>query len=648
MKKTTAKILVAMAALTVAMTAGAQYLGVTCGFNYEHDLDGPIGKSMNFPLFNPVKTDPNASWQNWAEELAASGVDFVCPNLRGAHPNNLTNPTNIAPLVEIINKIGLTSRLKIGLFDDNAASWTAQWNLSQGRQWAWAQLFDMGDTNNWKYLYDYNYKLFYDTVPDANRFKIHGRPLIIIWTGDKNMYLTNMQGNASRAITYVRECCQRDFGFDPFIVLENNFFTNDTTCLEPGIADGGEGWTDYNDASTAPFTLTDLHGNKVGTTLPSFKTPGTIGVNLPNSKATTKSCFKDPDHARFLSNNLAQTHGAGALVTLVEGFTDWEENAALFAVRNLDPKGNPLGYDKTFYDYPNQRINALRCGGNFPFPAELKVEVENCDRFGGASGGNGRTNYYRNGNLAIEPTTDTGGGWDVGWINAGEWFEWQELPMQGSQVHLQVRVASTNNNGRIHFVIDGKNYPKLKIPDTGGNQTWLTVDSGKAFKFARNGLHTVKLVCDTGGFSINYWRYQDAIPLGQTISLRSKANNQWVTAGDTGPLLAGGSEAGFFQQFQLIDASVGYWHGVVALQSVGTHHYVTADPAGASPLAASRSSTVGPNELFQWIDNGDGTISLRSLANYLAVSVNSSGTDRPLMTTTINPAQNESFTVSSK
>jgi hypothetical protein len=188
----------------------------------------------------------------------------------------------------------------------------------------------------------------------------------------------------------VRECCQRDFGFNPFIVLENHFFTNDTTCLNPGVADGGEGWTDYNDANTAPYTLTDLCGSKIGATLPSFKLPGTIGVNLPKYRTSTNSCFKGPDHGHFLSNNLAQTPGAGALVTLVEGFSDCAEEAALFAVRNLDPKGNPLGYDKTFYDYPNQRINVLRHEGNFPFPAELKVEAENCDSYGGASGGTAR------------------------------------------------------------------------------------------------------------------------------------------------------------------------------------------------------------------------------------------------------------------
>jgi Domain of unknown function (DUF5010)/DUF5010 C-terminal domain len=512
MKKILTKILVATAALTFVMSTSAQYLGVTCGFNYVHDLDGPVGPSMNWPLYNPSKSHPNDTWQNWVEELAASGVDFVCPNLRGSYPNNLTNPTNIAPLVDVINKMGLTSRLKIGLFDDNAASWTAQWNQTQGRQWAWAKPMDMGDTNTWKFIYDYNYKLFYDTVPDANRFKVDGRPLIIIWTGDKNLYVTNMQGNASRALTYVRQCCQRDFGFNPYIILQSAFFTNDTTCNDLGIADAGEGWTDYNDPTTAPFTLETIHGVKIGATMPGFKTPGTLPVNVPQFAGTKMSCFKDPNHALLLSNNLASTRGAGALVTLVEGFTDWEEDAALFAVRNLDSKGNPLGYDQTFYDYPNQRINILRHWSRFPFPAELKVEAENCDSFGGANGGNGKINYYRNGNIAIEPTSDTGGGWDVGWINAGEWFQWQEIPMQGSKIHLQVRIASANDNCQLHFVIDGKNYPKMKMPNTGGNQIWTTVDSGKTFHFAKNSTHTVKLVCDTGGFSINYWQYHDDIP----------------------------------------------------------------------------------------------------------------------------------------
>ncbi len=641
MIKILAKSLVILATLALAKPAAAQYLGVTCGYNYEHDLDGPLGKSMNTPLYNPSKQDPNASWQNWAEELAASGVDFVCPNLRGSYPNNMTNPTNIAPLVDVLNKMGLTSRLKIGLFDDNAASWTAQWNQAQGRQWAWAKPMDMADTNTWRFIYDYNYKLFYQTVPDENRFKVNGRPLIIIWTGDKDLYVSNMQGNASRALTYVRESCQRDFGFNPFIVLQSAFFTNDTTCNDPGIADGGEGWTDYNDPTTTPYSLTTIHGTKIGATMPGFKTPGTIGVNVPKFNTTTLSCFKDPNHGMLLSNNLAQTCGAGALVTLVEGFTDWEENAALFAVRNLEANGNPLGYDKTFYDYPNQRINLLRRWSSSPFPAELKVEVENCDSFGGAAGGNGKVNYYRNGNIAIEPTSDTGGGWDVGWLNAGEWFQWQDLPIQGSEVRLQVRVASANNNGQLHFVIDGKSYPKLTVPNTGGSQVWTTIESGKTYHFAKSSLHTVKLVCDTGGFSINYWQYHDAIPLGQPVSLRPKLNPSWVNVSDAGLLVAGARKTG---QFQLVDESAGHWYGVVALQSLASQQYVTADPVGILPLAA-KVPTVGANELFQWIP----TMVMAPFhcahwrtTKWLARSLQGSGLST---TNVINPGPGESFAV---
>jgi len=143
-------------------------------------------------------------------------------------------------------------------------------------------------------------------------------------------------------------------------------------------------------------------------------------------------------------------------------------------------------------------------------------------------------------------------------------------------------------------------------------------------------------------FQKKVWKEIAKIPFGKTISLRAKANDKWIIAENNG-LVASGIKCGAAQQFKVIDQSAGYWHGVVALQSADNQLYVTADPAGALPLAG-KTSTVGPNELFQWIDNGDGTISLRSLANSLAVSVNSSGTGY-LVSTAINPAQDGSFVV---
>jgi len=219
-----------------------QYLGVTCGFQYSSQLTGPVADPthQNISLYNPDPNNPNATWDDWVAQLAQAGVDFVCPNLTGSQPNTNGSPTKIAPMIAAINARGLTNQLKLAAFDDNAASWVAQWNMANGRGYGYAQKFDLADTTNWKYIYDYNYKVFFQTVPDANRFKINGRPLIIIWTGNTNTFLTNVSGNASRALTYVRQKCQADFGFNPYIILSQDFFTNDPTCNNPGIADGKE------------------------------------------------------------------------------------------------------------------------------------------------------------------------------------------------------------------------------------------------------------------------------------------------------------------------------------------------------------------------------------------------------------------------
>jgi hypothetical protein len=607
-----------------ASDAQAQHLGVTCGFDYSNDLAGPNDGMHNTPLFNSSPSNPNATWDDWAEELAASGVDFVCPNLRGSYPNTSVSPANIAPLLTALNNRGLTHRIKIALFDDNASSWTAQWNQANGRGYGYAVPFDISNQANWVYLWDYNYKKFYQTIPDANRFKIKGRPVIIVWTG--NVYfISNMQGNVSKALNYIRQQCQSTFGFNPYIILSNDFLRNDTTLLQAGVVDATHNWFTGGGPS---WTQTDTFGAKIGALVPQFQYAG-------------QSTFIDPKHGQTLETGLVNTRDAGALLTLVEGFTDWEEDAALFRVRNLAPNGTAVTYSDSYYDYPNQRINLLRKHGNFPFPAELKFEAEGCDSFGGANGGNGKVNFYRNGNIAIEPTSDTGGGYNVGWLQANQWFEWKDVPIQGTSVRLQVRVASPNTGSRLHFVIDGVTYPSMTVPNTGDWQTYTTLESAPS-TFPKGSTHTVRLVVETGGFNLNYWQYRNSIPFGKTISLQANANNNWVTAASsTSPLIASKTSAATSEQFQVVDVSSGCWYGCVALKSVSTNLYVSADPNGSAPLIANRTAA-GPYETFQWTDNGDGTVSLRALVNNKAVTAENAGAN-PLTNNRINPGPWETF-----
>lgn len=614
------------------VSANAQYLGVTCGWQYSAQLSGPpsFPSHQNISLYNPDSSNPNATWDSWAEQMAQAGVDFVCPNLTGSQPNTGGSPTQMLPLLTALRNRGLTNQIKFAAFDDNAASWTAQWNAANGRGYGYAWKFDMSDTNNWRYIYDYNYKIFYQTIPDENRFKINGRPLIIIWTGNTVTFLTNMQGNASQALLYVRQRCQADFGFNPFIVLSQDFFSNDSTCNNPGVADASESWFIAGPGGPS-YTLTTKNGVRIGVAVPQFQHPGAGG-------------YLDPNHGLRFETGLSNTVGANALLTLCEGFTDYEEDAAMWRARNIDSTGGALGYAQTGYDYPNQRINILRKHSNWPFPPQLKFEAEGCDSFGGAAGGNGKTNYYRNGNIAIEPTSDIGGGHDVGWLQPGQWLEWQEVPMQGGQVWLQARVATPNNNCQMHFVVDGTNYPAMAIPNTGTFQNWATVECGP-FTFAKNSRHTVRVVSDTGGFNLNYWQYQTAIPIGVNVRLQAKANDKWVSAATT-TLNATATVPGTSELFTIVDAGSAYSYGHVALQSLANSRFITADTNGVAPLSAM-ATNIGPTELFQWTDNADGTITLRALANMKTITATNNPATFPLVPNRIrNPGTSQNFAVS--
>ena len=207
-----------------------------------------------------------------------------------------------------------------------------------------------------------------------------------------------------------------------------------------------------------------------------------------------------------------------------------------------------------------------------------------------------------------------------------------------------MRVASPNNGSSIHFVVDGTSYPSLLVPNTGNWQVYTNIESGTAYAFAKGSTHTVRLVCDTGGFNINYWQYHNDIPMGETVTLRSAANNLFVSApNSSSPLIANQTAAGLSEQFQLVDESSSYWYGCVALKSLGNGLFVSADPTGASPLAAN-GSNAGASQTFQWSDNGDGTISLRAVVNNMDVTAENAGA-LPLINNRINTGPWETFSV---
>jgi hypothetical protein len=111
------------------------------------------------------------------------------------------------------------------------------------------------------------------------------------------------------------------------------------------------------------------------------------------------------------------------------------------------------------------------------------VQAENFDNGGagvayrdtttGNSGG-----QYRSTDVDIEATSDAGGGYNIGWLDAGEWLVYTVSVPSAGTYSLNLRVAANGAGGRLHVEFNGadKTGP-MTIPNTGGWQAWTTISA---------------------------------------------------------------------------------------------------------------------------------------------------------------------------
>lgn len=111
-------------------------------------------------------------------------------------------------------------------------------------------------------------------------------------------------------------------------------------------------------------------------------------------------------------------------------------------------------------------------------------------------------NAFRSDNVDIEATTDTGTGYNVGWIQAGEWLEYTVNVQTAGSYSLQVRVAATSSGKTFHIELDGTNISgTITVPNTGAWQNWQTVTVNTPS--LSTGQKVMRIVMDAGDFNIN-------------------------------------------------------------------------------------------------------------------------------------------------
>lgn len=118
-------------------------------------------------------------------------------------------------------------------------------------------------------------------------------------------------------------------------------------------------------------------------------------------------------------------------------------------------------------------------------------------------GNNG--NAYRTDDVDIEPCNE--GGYNIGWLRAGEWIEYTASIAHAGEYTLETRVASQSTGGSFRFDLDGQDVTgPITVPPTGGWQSWQTVSATATLPA---GVHTLRFVnLDASGeFNTNWFRF---------------------------------------------------------------------------------------------------------------------------------------------
>ncbi len=145
-------------------------------------------------------------------------------------------------------------------------------------------------------------------------------------------------------------------------------------------------------------------------------------------------------------------------------------------------------------------------GAPIALPGKLEAEAyalggEGVGFHDTSTGNSGKA--YRQDAVDLEPTSDTGGGYNVGWVTAGEWLAYSVKTDAQGTFAFSARVSSNTVAVKtLHLEVDGKVLPAASFATADGWQAWSNVALGE-LELAP-GTHTVKVVFDTAKLNLNF------------------------------------------------------------------------------------------------------------------------------------------------
>jgi hypothetical protein len=217
--------------------------------------------------------DPNW-WSAVVTQARDAGLGWIAPDCWGEETT--ADPASLGPLLTAIDRSA--PNLKIALFDDTTSE-VLRKNHARGRGWTLDVRFDLSDITGsgeggLEYFYDQQWKRFFQTVPPRYRLTIDGRPVVFMWHGGFEWY--TRQNFFHGMIDALRHATRRDFGVDPFVIVEESW-----SRLDPAI--GVDGLYDWFQPNRSFATLMTWNGIRVGHVVPGYDCSQceTVGPVIP-------------------------------------------------------------------------------------------------------------------------------------------------------------------------------------------------------------------------------------------------------------------------------------------------------------------------------------------------------------------------------
>ncbi|MDZ8053857.1 MAG: S8 family serine peptidase [Aulosira sp. ZfuVER01] len=309
----------------------------------------------------------------------------------------------------------------------------------------------------------------------------------------------------------------------------------------------------YNLPNIITVAATDENDNLASFPNGSASNYGENSVDLAAPGLNIDSTFPNNQYASWSGTSMAVPYVSGAAALLLAT----NPNLSVLELRNallssVDKVSSLQGKINT-----GGRLNVLKAyqkvaGNNQARPdggstnsvngSTIRIEAENYKNAYDTTDGNAGGKYRHDLNVDIEETSDVDGGFNVGWIKAGEWLTYDLKIPENGFYNLVARVATAENTQKqLKTSIDNQQERILNIAPTGGYQNWSDAIANGLSLSA--GSHELRLEMLADNFNINY---VDLIPTNTAYgssssdNISGNADNNSIYGGAGDDTLTGG------------------------------------------------------------------------------------------------------------